>query len=47
MVNQVYPMCNSGTSVELVKHIGGVHEWPIDQYFNTTDYILKFFARLG
>jgi poly(3-hydroxybutyrate) depolymerase len=30
-------------SIQLVQNDGGGHEWPIDQYFDTTEYIVNFF----
>eukprot|EP01083_Nonionella_stella_P159708 521298_1 len=45
--NQLYSDCAHNTEIELVMHYGGTHEWPEDQYFNTTDYIMQFLHRNG
>lgn len=44
--NQVYQTCGSDATTELVRHSGGGHEWPVDQYFNTPEYILQFFKNI-
>jgi polyhydroxybutyrate depolymerase len=44
--NQIYQTCNANTLIELVKHEGGGHEWPVDQYFNTPNYIWSWFSKL-
>jgi len=41
--NQRYTNCSQGAIVELVKNIGGGHEWPINPDFDTTTYILNWF----
>jgi len=43
---QIYETCPGNATVELVKHDGGGHEWPIDQYFNTTAAIWEFFSNI-
>jgi len=46
--NQVYQTCaNPGQTIELVKNHGGVHEWPSNQYFDTTSYIWDFFSKIN
>ena len=45
--NELWSNCSAETQVELVIHYKGTHEWPEDQYFNTTDYIMGFFYRNG
>jgi len=44
--SQVYNHCPNGITLELVKNDGGGHEWPIDQDFNTTDYMWQFFKTI-
>jgi poly(3-hydroxybutyrate) depolymerase len=44
--NQIYTNCSDGSVVELVVNKGGGHEWPINQYFNTTAFIAQFFDLL-
>jgi len=43
--NQVYQTCTNGTTLDLVKHDGGGHEWPQDQYFSTPNYIYNYFKQ--
>jgi len=40
--NQIFQNCSLGTTVELVKNIGGGHEWPMTKDFDTTDYVWQF-----
>jgi poly(3-hydroxybutyrate) depolymerase len=44
--NQVYQTCGSSTTLELVKHSGGGHEWPSDQYFDTATYAWKYLSKV-
>jgi len=44
--NQVYQTCSASATVELVKHEGGLHEWPSDSYFDTATYIWQFFSKI-
>jgi len=45
--NQVWEQCKGGINVELVKNAGGSHEWPSATGFDTTTYIVDFFAKHG
>jgi len=45
--NQVYQNCASNTTMELVKHDGGGHEWPSDQYFDTPSYIWAYLSKVA
>jgi len=45
--NQVYQNCSSNTTLELVKHDGGGHEWPVDQYFDTPAYIWQYLSKVA
>jgi len=45
--NQVYSVCHGGAQVELLKNFGGGHDWPQHSDFDTTLYILGFFARVS
>jgi len=38
-----YQNCFNGTTVRLVKHEGGGHEWPRDSDFDTPTYVVDFF----
>jgi len=40
---QTYEQCTSGTTVRLVHHYGGGHEWPSDGDFDTATYVVNFF----
>ena len=42
---QSYEVCDGGTQVALVTNAGGGHEWPEDSNFNTTSFIVDFFAK--
>jgi len=44
--NQVYQNCALKTTMELVKHDGGGHEWPIDSYFDAPSYIWNYLSRV-
>jgi poly(3-hydroxybutyrate) depolymerase len=51
--NSIWNDCNTkndadaptGLQMELVKNANGGHEWPSDQYFDTTSYVLSFLFR--
>lgn len=45
--NQLYKSCAYNTQVEVVRNLGGLHKWPADNTFNTTQYIMNFFHRFG
>jgi len=38
-----YETCVDGTTVRLVHHYGGGHEWPSDGDFDTATYVVNFF----
>jgi len=38
-----YENCVNGTTIRLVKHEGGGHEWPSDGDFDTATYVVNFF----
>jgi poly(3-hydroxybutyrate) depolymerase len=38
-----YQHCVNGTTVRVVKHSGGGHEWPRDDDFDTPTYVVNFF----
>jgi len=38
-----YQSCEDGTTVRLVHHAGGGHQWPRDSDFDTPTYVVDFF----
>jgi len=45
--NQVYQNCANGTTLELVLHDGGGHEWPVDNYFDAPSYIWNYLSKVA
>jgi len=45
--NTIYKKCTNGTQVELLENSGGGHTWPQHSDFDTTEYLLGFFARVS